>query len=84
MEVKRREGQGDREGKPEGRKKRKGGRKERKRKEKEKKEERKGEGEPKPTWCRKQNRMAKDPELCYEKWVSSYSGYFMLRGHVMA
>ena len=60
MEIKRREGQGEREIQN-----RRG--KVNKKKKKGKKEERKGGREPELTSRREQNRTTKDPELRYEK-----------------
>ena len=78
---------GGKEKRKEGKEMRNGGkwRKKERRKEKKKgEEERKKKEEKEGVLRSEQTWTAKNPELCYKKYVSSYSGYFTPRGRVMA
>ena len=83
-EGRRRRRKGKRKG---GKERRKGGKERRKERRKEKKkgeEETKKKEEEEGVLRSEQPRTAKNPELHYKRWVSSYTGYFTPRGRVMA
>ena len=85
----RRKGRGEGGGKEKkngGKGRRNGGKERGKERRKEKRkgeEERKKKEEEEGVLCSEQTRTAKNPELRYKRQVSSYSDYFMSRGHVM-
>ena len=51
---------------------------------KKEKEERERKEEKEGVSCSEQTQTAKNLKLCYKRWVSSHSGYFTPRGHIMA